>query len=147
MGANNKPYEAIATVKGLVLGAGAAAIAAGLALTNPGMETYAEAAGRQLGALLQEEACGEKPDGDGDAFGAFLGGQCRSLIGGLTPQLQDLVEVNTQRSNYGLGSHFQTRFSFDGVLPEPIAKDLPMYEAAAVGVGTQVIIYRFEKTR
>ncbi|GAB4353439.1 MAG: hypothetical protein Fur0042_22200 [Cyanophyceae cyanobacterium] len=121
------------------------AIAGGLAVTNPSQEQYAQVAGQRLGNLLKDEACGAEGSSDRGAVGEFLGGQCRNLVDAVTPELGRLIEGNTQRSNYGLASHFQTRISFEDSALAGLVKDLPTYEAAAVGVGTQVIIYRFEK--
>lgn len=129
------------------IGAGVlvAAIAGGLAATNPSQDAYATVAGQRLGGLLKDEACGAQGSSDRGAVGEFLGGQCRNVVDALTPELGRLINSNTQHSNYGLVSHFKTRLSFEALPLAELLEDLPTYEAEAIGVGTQVLIYRFEK--
>lgn len=81
-------------------------------ITNPNKEEYQKYGAAQLSQELQEKGCEKIPQ----SFGNFLQTQCKLLIEQMNPELQGLIEKNTQRKNFLLFSIYVT----DLTLPTPL---------------------------
>lgn len=127
-----KTWQVTAGVAGVTTGI----VGLGLALTNPGPELYNEYAVEELITYVRENVCQDLP-----AQLRQFSEQCRSLSGTFLdtarPQLQSILEANTQRENYLLFSIYRTRLGFPPVVPN--------YEFETVGILNQFFVYQMEE--
>ncbi|HEY9889896.1 MAG TPA: DUF4359 domain-containing protein [Candidatus Obscuribacterales bacterium] len=108
---------------------------AGLVITNPGPESYAQYASAQARTYFSEEVCDDLPPG----LGSLLTEQCVDLVQQLQPQLEALMRDRTERLNLGVASLYRTSFG----LPEiPL---LPVYRAETLGIVKRFFTYRLER--
>lgn len=117
---------------GLLLGA----LAAGLALTNPGPAAFEEFAAGRLTALLRRELCQE----DGLPLMLRLVIQnCPALVEAQTPALGRLAALQTRRRNLGLLSLYSTALGGQQLLP---SWRVPRYEALTLAVAGRFVVLR-----
>ena len=111
----------------------------GLAWTNPGKESYEEYAVEKLSTYLKDEVCTQTPkqleflNPDPE----FLKRQCQSLVDTGRPQIQQIIEQQTERQNWVIFSIYRTDIN--------ISPLLPAYHFETVGVLQQFLTYQAQQ--
>ncbi|USR91612.1 DUF4359 domain-containing protein [Phormidium yuhuli AB48] len=120
-------------MKTSLIGIGIVVLGAGMALgvTNPSREQYRVYAGEILATHLKEEVCT-----------GLRGGQdlCQSFVEESRPQIEQIIDRNTNRDNFFLFSIYRTELS----LPIPIP-GIPTIQAETIGGLTQFYTYELEE--
>jgi hypothetical protein len=118
---------------GLVLGLAAAA---GLVVTNPDRDAFADYAGERLSGLLIEDLC--RQDGL-PLLLRLVVSDCPGLVRSQRPALGRIAEAHSRRLNLGLLSFYSTDIGgqtlFRGL-------QLPRYNALTLAVAGQFVILR-----
>jgi hypothetical protein len=119
---------------------GTAALAVGLAVTNPGPREFEEFAGEELAGLLGEELCSE----DGlPLLARILIRDCEGLIASQRVVLGRLALRQTRRLNFGVFSIYRTQLGGEEVVP---GWRVPRYTAITLaGAGRFVILQTDEE--
>ncbi|MDB9495880.1 DUF4359 domain-containing protein [Spirulina major CS-329] len=127
-----KLWQATVTSAGIMIGV----LGAGLTMTNPGRSAYEDYAVEQLTLYLNDNLCQDLPE----QLRQFSQ-QCQSLgdtlLDTARPQLQQLLNSNTDRENYLLFSIYRTELA----LPPMVTG----YQFETLGILNQFYIYRMEK--
>ncbi|MBD2555053.1 DUF4359 domain-containing protein [Limnothrix sp. FACHB-708] len=127
----------VADVKAIVVVSGViVAIGAGLAVTNPNPDRYADFAADYISREVQESTCQDAP--------GFLQVACQGTVGQLRPAIRQVVLQNTDRQNFWLFSLYRTELSLQELVPAPFGDKLPSYEAESLAIGTRILPYRTE---
>jgi len=111
----------------------------GLAWMNPGKEAYEEYAVKKLSTYLKDEVCTQTPkqleflNPDPE----FLKRQCQSLVDTGRPQIQQIIEQQTERQNWLIFSIYRTDIN--------ISPLLPAYHFETVGVLQQFLTYQAQQ--
>lgn len=116
------------TVIGAVLLAGGVG---GLVVTNPPPTAYENYAIERASKYLNEGVCTDLPSNLSNLFQ----GQCSELVEASQPQLQTLIQNNTERLNLGVLSIYRTTLGIPGM------QMMPTYELETVGIGGRFFTY------
>ena len=120
----------------LLWGLALAALAAGLAATNPGPAAFEEYAGIRLSGLIRQELCQE----DGLPLMLRLVIQdCPAAVESQRPVLGRLARLHSRRRNLGLFSLYVTALGGQRILPH---WQLPRYHALTLAVAGQFLVLR-----
>jgi hypothetical protein len=118
---------------------GAAALALGLVVTNPGPRQFEEFAGEELASLLSEELCTQ----DGlPLLARILIRDCEGLIASQRLVLGRLALRQTRRINLGLCSIYRTELGGEEIVP---GWRLPRYSATTLAGAGQFVILRTDE--
>lgn len=131
---------------GIWIGLAIAAVGIGMAVMNPGRDAYNDYATARLSDYLNREVCLNTDD----ILGIDLEDACTDLISENQDELRELISDNTQRSNYGVLSLYQTNLSAHGLLPAEVRSFLPpqllpAYQFKTVGVFGNFMTYEAKK--
>jgi hypothetical protein len=131
---------------GIWIGLAIAAAGIGMAATNPGEAAYDEYATARLSEYLNREVCPDAPD----VLGIDLEDLCADLVEDNQDDLREIISDNTQRSNYGVLSLYQTNLSAHRLLPAEIRSFLPpqllpAYRFKTVGILGNFVTYEAKK--
>lgn len=137
-----------AVTRGLAVALLGSGLVAGLAITNPGPEAFAEFGGGRLTALLVKEVCNQEGV---TGMLRLLIRKCPAFIQSQRPALETLVRVSTRRRNFLLFSTYHTELDLAALLPGlrqiPDLR-LPRYEATTLaGAGQFLMLQTGEPER
>jgi len=113
-----------------------AIVVAGLVITNPGPEAYADYITEQASTYLSQEVCDELPSG----LEGLFSDQCPEIMKRIQPQLASILSDRTERLNIGIASLYSTSFGI------PELPFLPVYRAETLGALNQFITYRLTQS-
>lgn len=110
-----------------------------MALTNPDEVAYQDYAVERLSTYLKDEVCTQtppqleflKPDPE------FIQRQCKSLVDTGRPQIQQIIDQQTERQNWVIFSIYRTDIKF-----KPLLLD---YHFETVGVLQKFVTYQAQK--